>query len=99
MPLLNKLDQCRITSRTLAAVMPGFVFQKGIKRWIGTMDWIELWFGFTPDNGDGSVELLIMVVVGIAVAIGILWRVPRARAATLRFVSIMHMGLRGNRRS
>ena len=27
------------------------------------MDWIERWFGFAPDNGDGSLELLIMLVV------------------------------------
>jgi hypothetical protein len=23
------------------------------------MDWIERWFGIAPDNGDGSLELLL----------------------------------------
>jgi hypothetical protein len=41
------------------------------------MDWIEQWFGFAPDNGDGTLELLIMVAAAVAVVIGFLWRMPR----------------------
>jgi hypothetical protein len=55
------------------------------------MDWIELWFGFSPDNGDGSVELLVSlaVTVGLAVSlIAILRRrlrsAPRRAASTCR---------------
>jgi hypothetical protein len=30
------------------------------------MDWIERWFGVSPDNGDGSLEWLIVCVAIIA---------------------------------
>ncbi len=53
------------------------------------MDWIEQWFGFAPDNGDGSVELLIMVAAAVIVAVGIAWYVPRSRAAIVRFLARM----------
>jgi hypothetical protein len=49
------------------------------------MDWIEQWFGFAPDNGDGTLELLIMLVVAAVIMVAAVWRVPRARAAALRF--------------
>jgi len=26
------------------------------------MDWIERWFGISPDNGDGSLELLLVLL-------------------------------------
>jgi hypothetical protein len=55
------------------------------------MDWIELWFGFSPDNGDGSVELLVSlgVVVGLAVSlIAILRR--RLHSAPRRAASTCH---------
>ena len=32
------------------------------------MDWIERWFGMSPDDGDGSLEALIfvaLVVIGV----------------------------------
>ena len=48
------------------------------------MDWIEQWFGFAPDNGDGTLELLIMLVAVAVVAVTVVWRVPRARRALLR---------------
>lgn len=63
------------------------------------MDWIERWFGFAPDNGDGTLELLIMVAVAIAAVIGLLWRIPRLRAATRLFVERLHRELGGNRRN
>ena len=37
----------------------------------GPMDFIERHFGFSPDNGDGSVEILVAVVVFIVVAVGL----------------------------
>ena len=37
------------------------------------MRFIEEWFGIWPDNGDGSLEMLILVaLVGLAVLIGML---------------------------
>ena len=27
------------------------------------MDWIERWFGFAPDNGDGGVEMLVLTAL------------------------------------
>jgi len=49
------------------------------------MDWIEKWLGFAPDNGDGTFELMIMVLVATVVVVAVVWKVPRARAAALRF--------------
>jgi hypothetical protein len=56
------------------------------------MDWIEQWFGFAPDNGDGTLELVIMAAATGIVAVVIVWRVPRLRAAALRFVSQLRHG-------
>ena len=63
------------------------------------MDWIERWFGFAPDNGDGSLELLIAVAVAAAVVIAVLWRIPRARAAMMLFVGRLLRGLDHSRRA
>ena len=49
------------------------------------MDWIEQWFGFAPDNGDGSLELLIMLVGAAVIVVAVVWRVPPARAWVLRY--------------
>jgi len=35
------------------------------------MDWIERWFGISPDNGDGSLEMLYLVA--LAVSAGLLF--------------------------
>lgn len=32
------------------------------------MDFIEKWFGVSPDGGDGSLEMLWLVVIVVAVA-------------------------------
>jgi hypothetical protein len=32
------------------------------------MDFIERWFGFSPDGGDGSLEALYLLVLVIVVA-------------------------------
>ena len=53
------------------------------------MDWIERWFGVAPDNGDGSLELLIMLVVAAVIVVAVVWRVPPARAWVLRYFTQM----------
>jgi hypothetical protein len=44
------------------------------------MDWIERIFGFVPDDGDGSLEFLIVVVATLlaAAAVGCHPRMRRA---------------------
>jgi len=49
------------------------------------MDWIENLFGFAPDNGDGTFELMVMVLVATVVIVAVVCKVPRARAAAVRF--------------
>jgi hypothetical protein len=48
------------------------------------MDWIEKLFGFSPDGGDGSAELLVVLACCIALAGVIIWRVPALRAGVRR---------------
>jgi hypothetical protein len=31
------------------------------------MDFIERWFGFSPDGGDGSTELIYIFAAGVAI--------------------------------
>ena len=39
----------------------------------GAMDWIEKLIGISPDGGDGSLELLILLgVIALGVALGLL---------------------------
>jgi hypothetical protein len=33
------------------------------------MDWIERWFGISPDGGDGSTEALYVISIGAIVAL------------------------------
>lgn len=63
------------------------------------MDWIEQWFGFAPDNGDGTLELLIMLVAAAVIAVAVVWRLPRARRALLRFFGELSERLSGRRES
>ena len=42
------------------------------------MDFIEQWFGVSPDNGDGSLELLWVVAIALAI-LAIALRRPTAR--------------------
>ena len=51
------------------------------------MDWIEQLFGVSPDNGDGSLEMVIALAVTVAVAIVILALSPTTRRAVFRRVS------------
>jgi Tfp pilus assembly protein PilV len=43
------------------------------------MDWIERWFGAAPDNGDGSLEILITLCVIAAGLAGFAYLHPRTR--------------------
>jgi hypothetical protein len=43
------------------------------------MDFIERLFGFAPDNGDGSTEILWLAVAAIAVAAFLYFRRQRRR--------------------
>jgi hypothetical protein len=61
------------------------------------MDWIEQWFGFAPDNGDGTLELLIMLVVAAVIVVSVVWWVPRTRAVALRFFAQIHTLIVGRR--
>ena len=54
------------------------------------MDWIEQWFGIAPDNGDGTLELLIVLVVAAVIVSAAVWRVPRARTAASRFFAQLY---------
>jgi len=43
------------------------------------MDWIERWFGVSPDNGDGTLELSIIIAVVLIGAIVVTWALGRRR--------------------
>jgi hypothetical protein len=45
------------------------------------MDWIERWFGVVPDNGDGTLELLIVLAVISLVLVPVVLGCPSIRAA------------------
>jgi hypothetical protein len=44
------------------------------------MDFIEQLFGLSPDNGDGSTEILWLVVLAVAIAAFVYFRIQRRRA-------------------
>ncbi len=43
------------------------------------MDFIEQLFGLSPDNGDGSTEMLWLAVLAIVVASFVYFRIQRRR--------------------
>ena len=43
------------------------------------MDFIERLFGLSPDNGDGSTELLWLVVLAVVVASFVYFRIQRRK--------------------
>ncbi len=58
------------------------------------MDWIEQWFGFSPDGGDGSIEALIIgLVVAVLLLVAVLMT-ERGRAV-FRSVAARFVGTRG----
>jgi hypothetical protein len=44
------------------------------------MDWIEQLFGFSPDGGDGTTEVMIVFAACVVIGIVIYARVPRVKA-------------------
>jgi len=44
------------------------------------MDFIEKWFGISPDGGDGSTELLYFAAI-VAIGLAFTWWHLRARAS------------------
>ena len=44
------------------------------------MDFIEQLFGLSPDNGDGSTEILWLVVLAVVIASFVYFRIQRRRA-------------------
>jgi hypothetical protein len=44
------------------------------------MDFIEQLFGLSPDNGDGSTEILWLAVLAIGLATIVYFRIQRQRA-------------------
>lgn len=51
------------------------------------MDWIERWFGVSPDGGNGSLEILLAVlfaVVGVAL---LATTIPGARRRVRRLLT------------
>ena len=57
------------------------------------MDWIERWFGLHPDNGDGSLEAYVLVML-FAIAVALLaatndWVKVRLESLTRRGVAQM----------
>lgn len=56
------------------------------------MDWIEQLFGFSPDGGDGTAEVLVVLACTIVLAGVIVWRVPALRARLQRLFA-RHSGI------
>jgi preprotein translocase subunit YajC len=44
------------------------------------MDFIERLFGLSPDNGDGSTEILWLAVMAIVIAAFVYFRIQRRKA-------------------
>jgi len=44
------------------------------------MDFIERLFGLSPDNGDGSTEILWLAVLAVAIAAFVYFRIQRRKA-------------------
>jgi len=44
------------------------------------MDFIERFFGLSPDNGDGSTEILWLVVLAVVLAVVAYFRIQRRKA-------------------
>ena len=44
------------------------------------MDFIERLFGLSPDNGDGSTEILWLAVLAAAIAAFVYFRIQRRKA-------------------
>ena len=47
------------------------------------MDFIERWFGLSPDGGSGTTEASIFIVLCVLV-VALVWRQQRRRASRLK---------------
>ena len=57
---------------------PGFIWEK-------YMDFIEQWFGISPDGGSGATEMIFVIVAALILAMIVWWWiVPYARRASSR---------------
>ena len=43
------------------------------------MDFIERLFGLSPDNGDGSTEIMWLVALAVVIGAAVYWRMRRRR--------------------
>ena len=50
------------------------------------MDWIERWWGVSPDGGDGSLEMVLILLAVAAVVAVVLVFSQRTRSALVRQV-------------
>jgi hypothetical protein len=57
------------------------------------MDWIEHWFSLAPDNGDGTVELLILAALCAAAIALFIWLGPGRLGASRRAFPKLRQGL------
>ncbi|MDM9622980.1 MULTISPECIES: hypothetical protein [unclassified Rhizobium] len=48
------------------------------------MDFIEQWFGISPDGGDGTIELLFFAIVMVLLTV-VVWRRWIARRYSRKF--------------
>jgi hypothetical protein len=58
------------------------------------MDWIEKIFGISPDNGDGSTEVMIVTITCLIVSAIVMVASPKLRADALRHLDNVATRLR-----
>ena len=56
------------------------------------MDWIETLFGWSPDGGNGTTELLVVLACCVALAGVIVWRVPALHERVRRLFGAARRG-------
>jgi hypothetical protein len=59
------------------------------------MDWIEIWFGVSPDDGDGTLELLLVVLAVAAIFVVVLMFNRRLRSSLQWLIATIIPGVRG----
>jgi hypothetical protein len=63
------------------------------------VEWFEQLFGFAPDNGDGSLELLIFLVLFASVVFLLILRAPRREHTTGLSWHLRGRAAKGDRKS
>jgi len=53
------------------------------------MDWIERWFNIYPDNGDGSLELLVLAILFAVAAVLTISLSPSIRISMRKALSVI----------